>query len=63
MGLNGYKRDEKSTHDIIKYLMISKLGIQPSEVDNMAMREIRKLIIIHSEVLKIEKEKQENTTR
>lgn len=60
MGLRGYKTDEKSVHSIIRYLLISKLGISPSEIDKMAMSDIHKLIIIHLEVLKIEKENQDN---
>lgn len=41
---------------ITKYLLISKLGIQPSEIDRMSMSEINKLLIIHLEVVKIENE-------
>ena len=57
--MRGYKTDVLSSHIILKYLLITKLGIQPSEIEKMGMQEINQLLIIHAEMIKIEKEKSE----
>lgn len=57
MGVRGYKTDILSTHILIEYILITKLGIQPSEIDKMRMDKINKLLLIHSEVIQIENEK------
>ena len=54
--MRGYKSDISSSHIIIKYLLISKLGIQPSEINKMQMKEMKQLLIIHAEAIKIENE-------
>ena len=55
--MRGYKTDVLSSHIILKYLLITKLGIQPSEIEKMGMQEINQLLIIHAEMIKIENEK------